>query len=60
VYREVLAKRPNILIKNKTDKTCLLVDMAKPSDRNIIIQKKAENNFFFNWLLQSLSDLGLP
>jgi hypothetical protein len=36
-----LANRPDIIIKNKKDKTCLLIDVAVPSDKNVI-QKKAE------------------
>jgi hypothetical protein len=36
-----LANRPDIIIKNKKDKTCLLIDVAIPSDKNII-QKEAE------------------
>jgi hypothetical protein len=35
-----LANRPDI-IKNKKDKTCLLIDVAIPSDKNVI-QKEAE------------------
>jgi hypothetical protein len=38
--REVLANRPDIIIKNKKDKTCLLIDVAIPSDKNVI-QKEA-------------------
>jgi hypothetical protein len=38
--REVLANRLDIIIKNK-DKTCLLIDVAIPSDKNVI-QKEAE------------------
>jgi hypothetical protein len=34
--REVLANRPNIIVKNKKDKTCLLIDVEIPSDKNII------------------------
>jgi hypothetical protein len=26
--REVLANRPDIIVKNKKDKTCLLIDVA--------------------------------
>jgi hypothetical protein len=37
-----LANRPDIIIKNKKDKTCLLIDVAIPSDKNVI-QKEAEN-----------------
>jgi hypothetical protein len=36
-----LANRPDIIIKNRKDKTCLLIDVAIPSDKNII-QKEAE------------------
>jgi hypothetical protein len=36
-----LANRPDIIVKNK-DKTCLLIDVAIPSDKNVI-QKEAEN-----------------
>jgi hypothetical protein len=39
--REVLANRPDIIIKNKKDKICLLMDVAIPSDRNVI-QKVSE------------------
>jgi hypothetical protein len=39
--REVLANRPDIIIKNKKDKTCLLIDVSIPSDKNII-QKEDE------------------
>jgi hypothetical protein len=39
--REVLANRPNIIIKNMKDKICLLIDIAIPSDRSII-QKESE------------------
>jgi hypothetical protein len=38
---EVLANRPDIIVKNKKDKTCLLIDVAIPSDKNVI-QKEAE------------------
>jgi hypothetical protein len=39
--RGVLANRPDIIIKKKKDKTCLLIDVAIPSDKNVI-QKEAE------------------
>jgi glycine cleavage system protein P-like pyridoxal-binding family len=39
--REVLVNRPDIIIKNKKDKTWLLIDVAILSDKNII-QKEAE------------------
>jgi hypothetical protein len=36
-----LANRPDIIVKNKKDKTCLLIDVAILSDKNVI-QKEAE------------------
>jgi hypothetical protein len=32
-----LANRPDIIIKNKKDKTCLLIDVAIPSDKKVPI-----------------------
>jgi hypothetical protein len=40
MVREVLANRPDIIVKNK-DKTCLLIDVAIPSGKNVI-HKEAE------------------
>jgi hypothetical protein len=37
-----LANRPGIIVKTKKDKTCLLIDVAIPSDKSAI-QKEAEN-----------------
>jgi hypothetical protein len=34
--RKVLANRPDISAKNKKDTPCLLIDVAIPSDRNVI------------------------
>jgi uncharacterized protein (DUF1499 family) len=34
--RQVLENRPDIIIKNMKDKICLLIDVAIPSDRNVI------------------------
>ena len=39
--REVTANRPDIIIKNKKEKTCTLIDVAIPADRNVV-QKEAE------------------
>jgi hypothetical protein len=38
--KEVLANRSYIIVKNK-DRPCLLIDVAIPSDRNVI-QKETE------------------
>jgi hypothetical protein len=39
--REVVANRPDIVVKNKKEKTCMLIDVAIPADRNVT-QKEAE------------------
>ena len=39
--REVTANRPDIIIKNKKEKTCTLIDVAIPADRNVV-KKEAE------------------
>jgi hypothetical protein len=41
--REVLVNRPDIIVKNKKDKTCLLIDVTIPSDKNVT-QKKLKRN----------------
>jgi hypothetical protein len=38
--RKVLENWPDIIVKNKKDKTCLLIDVAMSSDKNVI-QKKS-------------------
>ena len=38
--REVTANRPDIIIKNKKEKTCTLIDMAIPADRNVVKRKR--------------------
>jgi hypothetical protein len=39
--REVTANRPDIIIKNKKEKKCTLIDVAIPADRNVV-QKEAD------------------
>ena len=34
--REVTANRPDIIIKNKKEKTCTLIGVAIPADRNVV------------------------
>jgi hypothetical protein len=36
-----LANRPDIIIKNKKEKVCTLIDVSVPSDRNVT-HKEAE------------------
>jgi hypothetical protein len=33
---KVTANRPDIIIKNKKEKTCALIDRAIPADRNVV------------------------
>jgi uncharacterized protein YcsI (UPF0317 family) len=33
--RKVTANKPDIVIKNKKEKTCILIDVAIPGDRNV-------------------------
>jgi hypothetical protein len=51
--REVLANRPNIIIKNKKDKICLLTDVAIPSDRNAI-QKESKKKLKYKNLSKEI------
>ena len=36
--REIKANRPDIVVKDKENKTCLLIDMSVPTERNISIK----------------------
>ena len=47
--REVTANRPDIIIKNKTEKTCTLIDVAIPADRNVV-QKEGEKKLKYKSL----------
>jgi hypothetical protein len=38
--REVTANRPDIIIKNPKEKTCTLIDVAIPADRNVVQKKR--------------------
>jgi hypothetical protein len=44
-----LANRPDIIVKNKKDKTCLLIDVAILSDKNVI-RKEAEKKLQYKTL----------
>ena len=33
--REVVSNRPHIKFRNKRDKTCMLMDVEVPADRNV-------------------------
>jgi len=47
--REVTANRPGVIIKNKKEKTCTLIDVAIPADRNVV-QKEAEKKLKYKGL----------
>lgn len=32
--KEIKANRPDIVVKDKTERTCLLIDMSIPTERN--------------------------
>jgi hypothetical protein len=44
---EVTANRADIIIKNKKQKTCTLIDVAIPADRNVL-QKEVEKKLKYN------------
>jgi hypothetical protein len=46
---EVTANKLDIIIKNKKQKTCILVDVAIPADRNVT-QKEAEKKLKYKCL----------
>jgi hypothetical protein len=48
-YKEVTADRPDIIIINKKEKTCILTDGATPVDRNVM-QKETEKKRKYNSL----------
>ena len=47
--REVVANRSDIILKTKKEKTCTLIDVAIPADRNVV-QKKAEKKLKYKRL----------
>jgi len=47
--REFTANRSDIIIKNKKEKTCTLIDVEMPADRNVV-QKEAENKLKYKSL----------
>jgi hypothetical protein len=49
IDREVTANRPVIIIKNKKEKTCTLIDVAIPANR-YVFQKEAEKKLKYKSL----------
>ena len=54
--REVTASRPDIIIKNKKEKTYTLIDVAIPADRNVV-QKEAEKKLKYKSLCIELQQM---
>jgi hypothetical protein len=54
---EVTANRPDIKIKNKKEKTCTLIDVAIPADRNVV-QKEAEKKLKYKSLCIEIQRMG--
>jgi hypothetical protein len=48
--REVTANRPDIIIENKKEKICTLIDVAIPADRNVV-QKEMEKKLKYKSLV---------
>ena len=46
---KLTANRPDIIIKNKKEKTCTLIDVAIPTDRNVV-QQEAEKKLKYKSL----------
>lgn len=38
IDREIKANRPDIVIKDKQEKACLLIDMSIPTDKNTLVK----------------------
>ena len=47
--KEVTANRLDIIIKNKTEKTCTLIEVAIPADRNVV-QREVEKKLKYKSL----------
>lgn len=54
--RAITANKPNIVVQNKKQKTCIIIDVAIPSDYNII-QKEVEKKLKYKDLQIQLQRL---
>jgi hypothetical protein len=48
-YRDVTASKPDVITINKKEKTCILIDVAIPADRNVT-QMEAEKKLKYESL----------
>ena len=51
--REVTANRPDIIIRNRKERTCTLIDVAIPTDRNVV-HKEAEKKLKYKSLCMEI------
>jgi hypothetical protein len=51
--RELTANSPDIIIKNKKEKTCILIDVATPADSNHT-QKETERKLKYKSLCREI------
>jgi len=49
----IIANRPDIIIKNKKEKTCTMIDVAITADRNVV-QKEAEKKLKYKSLCMEI------
>jgi hypothetical protein len=49
IGRKIIPNKPDIIIKNNKEKTCTLIDVAIPADRNVV-QKEADNKLKYTSL----------
>jgi hypothetical protein len=52
-----MANRPDIITRNMKKKTCILIDVAIPADRNVI-QKETENKLNIRVYVQKYKECG--
>jgi hypothetical protein len=55
-HREVTANRLYIIIKNRIEKTCILIDVAIPADRNVM-QKEAERKIIQQFMCRDIANV---
>jgi hypothetical protein len=54
--KEVMTNRSDIIIKNKKEKSCILIDVAIPADRNVT-RKEAEKRLKYQSLCTEIQQM---
>ena len=52
----ICRQRPDIIIKNRKEETCVLTDVAIPADRNVM-QKESENKLKYKSLCTEIQQM---